>query len=116
MALDLPAAACGAASRAVDRIRLHFRLGLHVLGLVSAARRAQVARRPRCDSRNDPGRAPLFLRDPPSGGYKASAPMAWSLRLRRAAAVSLVATAGCAGAGEYVWYQQLPPETTLANN
>jgi polysaccharide export outer membrane protein len=45
--------------------------------------------------------------------------MSCSPRLRRAAAISLVAAtgaAGCAGAGEYVWFQQLTPETAQANN
>jgi polysaccharide export outer membrane protein len=45
--------------------------------------------------------------------------MSCSLRLQRAAAIGIVAgstLAGCAGAGEYVWFQQLPPETAQLNN
>jgi polysaccharide export outer membrane protein len=45
--------------------------------------------------------------------------MSWSARYLRAVGVSLVlggADADCAGPGEYVWFQQLPSEATLASN
>ena len=43
--------------------------------------------------------------------------MGWLVRGLGAAAVWLsVCSAGCGGAGEYVWFQQLPPETTLAGS